>query len=561
MFSALSSDFLRGSALQLNSEVARQPLFSIPPLCKRDSHCFNNWVHPGIKLVVSYSARRQPIRRARPVEETSENPTEREDPKLSDHASKYQWSGRIGEGTSASSISASTDSGWLPAFPHVLMATISNVLFGYHIGIMNGPITSIAHELGFEGQPLMEGLVVSIFVAAAFIGSLSTGLLADKIGRRRTLQLDMLPLIVGTLISAQANSVNEMILGRFLVGLGIGANTVLVPVYISEVSPTKYRGSFGTICSLATSVGIIVALVLGIPCEKDPHWWRTMFYVASVPGILLIIGMQFAAESPRWLGKMGKWEEAKTVISQLWGDSKVKSAIEELKGINNLDGNCEEANWSELLTKRHFKAPAIGGTLFILQQFAGINGVLYFSSLTFGDVGITNTIAASLAVGIANFSGGIVALYLMDKQGRRNLLLGSYIGMASSMFLLVIAFGAPIDEEMHHFLSVFGTLIYVAAFSLGAGPVTGLIIPELSSTRTRAKTMSFSLCVHWVCNFIIGLFFLDVVEKFGLPIIYSSFGIASLLAAAFTYYCVIETKGRSLEEIEFLLNPDLEPRD
>lgn len=495
------------------------------------------------------------------MEETSKSPTEREDPKLSDHASSYQSNDRIDEGTSTSSISAITDWGWLPAFPHVLMASISNMLFGYHIGIMNGPITSIAHELGFEGQPLMEGLVVSIFVAAAFIGSLSTGVLADRVGRRRTLQLDMLPLIFGALISAQANSVNEMILGRFLVGLGIGANTVLVPVYISEVSPTKYRGSLGTICSLATCVGIIVALVLGIPCEKDPHWWRTMFYIASVPGILSIIGMQFAAESPRWLGKVGRWEEAKTIISQLWGGSQVESAIEEFTGINNLDGNCEEANWSELLTKRHYKATAIGGTLFILQQFAGINGILYFSSLTFGDVGITNTIGASLAVGIANFSGAIVALYLMDKQGRRNLLLGSYIGMASSMFLLVISFGAPIDEQMHHFLSVFGTLIYVFTFSLGAGPVTGLVIPELSSTRTRAKTMSFSLCVHWVCNFIIGLFFLDMVEKFGLPIIYSSFGLVSLLAAAFAYYCVIETKEHSLEEIEFLLNPDLEHRD
>lgn len=304
MLSAVSSDFLRGSALQLKPEVARQALFSIPPLWKMDSHCCDNWVPRCTRLVVSYSARRKPICRARPVEETSENPTEREDPKISDHANGYHWNDRIDEGTSTSSISASIEWGWLPAFPHVLMASISNMLFGYHIGIMNGPVTSIAHELGFEGQPLMEGLVVSIFVAAAFIGSISTSLLADRIGRRRTLQLDMLPLIFGTLISAQANSVNEMILGRFLVGLGIGANTVLVPVYISEVSPTKYRGSFGTICSLATSVGIIVALVLGIPCEKDPHWWRTMFYVASFPGILLIIGMQFAAESPRWLGKV-----------------------------------------------------------------------------------------------------------------------------------------------------------------------------------------------------------------------------------------------------------------
>ncbi|KAH9304363.1 hypothetical protein KI387_008767, partial [Taxus chinensis] len=327
------------------------------------------------------------------------------------------------------------------------------------------------------------------------------------------------------------------------------------------VSPTKYRGSLGTTSQLGTCIGMIVALVLGIPCETDSHWWRAMFFIASVTGFLLIIGLQFVAESPRWLGKVGRWEEAKTVISQLWGKSQIECALKELKDANNLDRSCEEANWSELLTKRHYKAPAIGGTLFVLQQFAGINGVLYFSSLTFSDMGISDNMAASISVGIANFAGAIIALYLMDKQGRRSLLLGSYMGMASSMFLLVVPFSVPVNEQMSHFLSIFGTLMYVFTFSIGAGPVTGLIITELSSTRTRAKTMAFSLCVHWVCNFVIGLFFIDLMERFGLPIVYSSFGIVSLLAAAFTYYNIIETKGRSLEEIEYLLNPSLERSD
>ncbi|XP_059077709.1 probable plastidic glucose transporter 1 isoform X2 [Cryptomeria japonica] len=462
--------------------------YRIPVIWKKDSHGFVKWVPSFTDFL---STRKKPNCRVRRVENEKVNPIQGKR-KEADGVSSNHCSDNIDK--EALNISTSFDWEWLPAFPHVLMASVSNVLFGYHIG-------------------------------------------------------------------AEANSLNEMILGRFLVGLGIGANTVLVPIYISEVSPTKYRGSLGTISQLGTCVGLIVALALGVPCESDSHWWRAMFRIASVIGCLLIIGMQFVAESPRWLGKVGRWEEAKIVISQLWGSSQVESAIKELKDANNLDRSYEESNWSDLLTKRHYKAPAIGGTLFFLQQFAGINGVLYFSSLTFADVGISNNTVASIALGIANFAGAIIALYLMDKQGRRNLLMGSYIGMASSMFLLIIPFGVPLNEQTSHFLSIFGTLMYVFTFAIGAGPITGLIIPELSSTRTRAKTMAFSLCVHWVFNFVVGLLFLDTVEKFGLTAVYSSFGIVSLLAVAFTYYYVSETKGRSLEEIEFLLNPELERRD
>ncbi|KAA3459065.1 putative plastidic glucose transporter 1 [Gossypium australe] len=166
----------------------------------------------------------------------------------------------------------SFDLGWLPTFPHILVASMSNFLFGYHIGVMNGPIVSIARELGFEGDPILEGLVVSIFIAGAFIGSLSCGSLVDKLGCRRTFQIDTIPLILGAIVSAQAHSLNEILLGRFLVGLGIGVNTVLVPIYISEVAPTKYRGSLGTLSQIGTCLGIIFSLCLGIPAEHDPHW-------------------------------------------------------------------------------------------------------------------------------------------------------------------------------------------------------------------------------------------------------------------------------------------------
>ncbi|KAG2716922.1 hypothetical protein I3760_03G149700 [Carya illinoinensis] len=383
-----------------------------------------------------------------------------------------------------------SDFGWLPAFPHVLIASMSNFLFGYHIGVMNGPIVSIARELGFEGNSILEGLVVSIFIAGAFVGSISSGSLVDKLGCRRTFQIDTIPLILGAILR-----------------------------------------------------------------------WRMMLYIASVPGFILTLGMQFAVDSPRWLCKAGKLDDAKSVVCDLWGASEVEKAVKEFQSVSKNDGSDLNSRWFELLEEPHSRVAFIGGALFVLQQFAGINGVLYFSSLTFQDVGVTNGALASLVVGLTNLAGALTALYLIDKQGRRKLLIGSYLGMAVSMFLVVYAISFPLDESLSHNLSILGTVLYIFTFAIGAGPVTGLIIPELSSTRMRGKIMGFSFTSHWVCNFLVGLFFLDLVEKFGVAPVYASFGGFSLLAAIFAKYFIVETRGRSLEEIEMSLNPNFQARD
>ncbi|THG09576.1 hypothetical protein TEA_022246 [Camellia sinensis var. sinensis] len=258
-----------------------------------------------------------------------------------------------------------------------------------------------------------------------------------------------------------------------------------------------------------------------------------------------INGMMFAKKRYAEKAQMKKTlEDAKEVIRNLWGPSEVNKAIEEFQSVNRNDDL--ESRWLELLEQPHSRVAFIGGALFILQQFAGINGVLYFSSLTFQDVGITSGALASLFVGLTNFAGALGALYLMDKRGRKTLLIGSYLGMAISMFLVVYAISSPIDEELGHNLSILGTVLYIFTFAIGSGPVTGIIIPELSSSRMRGKIMGFSFSVHWVCNFLVGLFFLELVEKFGVAPVYASFGAFSLLSAIFAYNFIIETKGRAL---------------
>ncbi|XP_020396567.1 probable plastidic glucose transporter 1 isoform X2 [Zea mays] len=380
---------------------------------------------------------------------------------------------RAGGGGGGGDGGGGADLGWLRAFPHVFTASMANFLFGYHIGVMNGPIEDIATQLGFQGNPFLQGLVVSIFIVGAFFGSLGSSALVDKFGCKRTLQIDSIPLIIGALLSAQADSLDEMLLGRFLVGIGIGVNTVLVPIYISEVAPTKYRGTLGTLCQIGTCLGIIAALSLGIPSESDPHWWRTMLYAACVPGILIVAGMQFAVESPRWLAKVGRFDDARKVVESLWEPSEVEKSMEEIKAVVLNDDS--RGSWSDLLVEPHNRVALIGGSLFFLQQFAGINGVLYFSSLTFRDVGISSGALASLYVGITNFGGALVASNLMDKQGRKKLLIGSYLGMAFAMFLIVYGISFPLDEGVAHSLSIAGTLLYVLSLSiLSSKPLRGL---------------------------------------------------------------------------------------
>ncbi|XP_021890093.1 probable plastidic glucose transporter 1 isoform X3 [Carica papaya] len=430
--------------------------------------------------------------------------------------------------------SEGVDLGWLRAFPHVAIASMANFLFGYHIGVMNGPIVSIARELGFEGNSILEGLVVSIFIAGAFIGSISAGSFVDKLGCRRVFQIDMVPLILGALLSAQAHSIDEILWGRFLVGLGIGVNTVVVPIYISEVAPTKYRGSLGTVSQIGTCLGIILSLFLGIPAEDNPHWWRTIFYMACVPGFLLACGMQFAVDSPRWLCKVGRLDDAKVVVRNIWGESEVNKAIEEFQSVFKNDGSDMDSGWLELLEDPHSR---------------GCISCIYWRGAL-----------ASLYVGFTNFAGALCASYLMDKQGRQTLLIASYLGMAVSMFLIVYSISFPLDEDFSHNLSILGTIMYIFTFAIGAGPATGLIIPELSSNRTRGKIMGFSFSVHWVCNFLVGLFFLELAEKFGVATVYAGFGSVSLLSAIFAYSFIVETKGRSLEEIEMSLKSNRSSR-
>ncbi|KAH8483346.1 hypothetical protein H0E87_027943 [Populus deltoides] len=475
--------------------------------------------------------------------------------------------------------------------PFVGVACLGAILFGYHLGVVNGALEYLAKDLGIVENTVLQGKellllefnsrkqrmpfaklvkqrcfgwIVSTLLAGATVGSFTGGALADKFGRTRTFQLDAIPLTIGAVLCATAQSVQTMIIGRLLAGIGIGISSAIVPLYISEISPTEIRGALGSVNQLFICIGILLALVAGLPLAGNPIWWRTMFGISVVPAVLLALGMAFSPESPRWLFqrsltnffilKQGKFSEAEKSIKTLYGKESVADVMTDLNVASQ--GSAEqEAGWFDLFSSRYWKVVSVGVALFFFQQMAGINAVVYYSTAVFRSAGIESDVAASALVGASNVFGTTIASSLMDRQGRKSLLITSFFGMAASMLLLSLSFTWKALAPYSGTLAVLGTVCYVLSFSLGAGPVPALLLPEIFASRIRAKAVALSLGMHWAANFVIGLYFLSFVNKFGISSVYLGFSGICLLGVLYIAANVVETKGRSLEEIERALDP------
>ncbi|KAH9665918.1 putative plastidic glucose transporter 3 [Citrus sinensis] len=423
---------------------------------------------------------------------------------------------------------------WSRSLPHVLVAIISSFLFGYHLGVVNETLESISLDLGFSGSTMAE----------------------DGIGRRRAFQLCALPMIIGASMSAITKNLWGMLLGRLFVGTGMGIGPAVAALYVSEVSPAYVRGAYGSSTQIAACLGILVALFVGLPAKEILGWWRICFWVATIPAAFLALFMEFCAESPHWLFKRGRGAEAEAELERLFGGLHVKYSMAELSKSERGD-EADAVKFSELISPRNFGVVFIGSTLFALQQLSGINAVFYFSSTVFKNAGVPSD-SGNICVGIANLSGSIIAMILMDKLGRRVLLLGSFLGMAIAMGVQAIAATSFVSSSGALSLSLGGMLLctypldptahmhyswiqwldatvvwFVLTFSLGAGPVPSLLLSEIFPNRIRAKAMAVCMAVHWVIASAVLLLRLLIYVKRN----------------------VMETKGKTLQEIEMALLP------
>ncbi|MBA0779380.1 hypothetical protein Gotri_003636 [Gossypium trilobum] len=376
---------------------------------------------------------------------------------------------------------------WKRSLRHVLVATLSSFLYGYHLGVVNETLESISRDLGFHGNTMAEG--------GAFVGSLFSGLIADGVGRRRALQLCALPMIIGASMSATAKSLWAMLLGRLFVGTGMGIGPAVAALYVTEVSPAYVRGTYGSFTQIATGLGLMGSLFIGFPAKAIEGWWRICFWASVAPAAILALFMEFSVESPHWLFKRGRAADAEAEFEKLLGGPYVKSAMAELSKSDRGD-EADTFKFSELLYGHHRKVVFIGSTLFALQQLSGINAVFYFSSTVFETAGVPSE-SANMCVGIANLLGSFVAMILMDRLGRKVLLIGSFSGMVVAMFLQITSATSLVSRSSGVYLSVGGMLLSVLTFAIGAGPVPSILLSEMFPGRVRANAVSVCMAFHW----------------------------------------------------------------
>jgi SP family galactose:H+ symporter-like MFS transporter len=439
-----------------------------------------------------------------------------------------------------------------------LISSLGGMLFGYDTGVISGAILFIKGQFALSST--MEELVVSAVLVGAVVGVAFGGTMADNIGRRKVIILAAVIFILGSIIAALAQAIAWLVAGRVVVGIAIGLASFTSPLYISEVSPANKRGSLVSLNQLAITVGIVLSYVVDFALAGI-QGWRWMFGLAIIPAAFLGIGMVFMPDSPRWLMKHDEPDKARAVLRRIRGHSNVDG---EMKEIQESLGK-QSSHWSELFNPLVKPAVLIGISLAIFQQVTGINTVIYYAPTIFQFAGFksaSSAILATMGVGIVNVLMTAVAIGLIDRVGRRPLLLTGLIGMAIGLGLLGFAFMLPGQRSSTLGLIAAGSLmLYVASFAIGLGPVFWLLISEIYPLKIRGRAMSVATEANWGSNLIIALTFLTLIQLLGETGTFWLYGLVSILAWLFAYFLVPETKGRSLEEIEAHWRAGKRPRE
>jgi sugar porter (SP) family MFS transporter len=434
--------------------------------------------------------------------------------------------------------------------PFVLLvasvAALGGLLFGYDTGVISGAILFITKDFALPTK--LQEFTISVVLIGCMAGAISAGWFADRIGRRWTLFVAGIVFIAGALLSAFTPGEYVLLGARFIVGIGIGFSSVVAPLYISEVAPSDVRGALVSLYQFAITVGILAAYVVDYVLAGAGEW-RWMLGIAVVPSLVLVAGMVGMPESPRYLFKTGNDGRAREELARIY-TSGAEIAQEEgsIRESLKLRGFGPETLHSPGVRTALF----IGIALAVLQQVTGINTVIYYGPQIFQMAGVSSNAASILAealVGSVNCVMTLVAIFFVDRIGRKPLLYTGLTGMFLALSALGLAFSQAHLSGSLSAIALGSMMLYVGCFAFSLGPIVWLLISEIFPLPARSFGMSVSTLANWVGNFVVSQFFLTMIHKLGSPVTFGIYATLCIVTILFIRSMVPETKRELLEDV------------
>ncbi|KAI4296689.1 hypothetical protein L6164_036630 [Bauhinia variegata] len=452
-------------------------------------------------------------------------------------------------------------------FACAIFASLNSVLLGYDVGVMSGAILFIQEDLKIT--EVQQEVLIGILSIISLLGSLAGGKTSDALGRKWTIALAAIVFQTGAAVMALAPSFQVLMIGRLLAGVGIGFGVMIAPLYIAEISPAMARGSLTSFPEIFINLGILLGYISNYAFSGlSPHIsWRVMLGVGLIPSIAIAFALFVIPESPRWLVMQNRIDEARAVLLKINDtEREVEEKLSEIQaaaGMGSAEKYEAKAVWHEMLCP----SPPIrrmlitGCGIQIFQQVTGIDTTVYYSPTIFKNAGITSNtelLAATVAVGFTKTLFILIAIFLIDKLGRKPLLYVSTIGMTTCLFGLSLSLAFLGHEKVGIILAILSVCGNVAFFSVGLGPICWVLSSEIFPLRLRAQASALGAVGSRISSGFISMSFLSVTQAITVSGTFFVFGIISCSAVAFVHYCVPETKGKTLEEIETLFQTEEE---
>ena len=426
------------------------------------------------------------------------------------------------------------------------IAALGGLLFGYDTGVISGAILFISKEFALDNR--LQAFTISVVLIGCIGGSAVSGSVADRIGRRPTLFGAGVIFLLGALLSALAGNEAILLCGRFVVGLGIGLSSVVAPLYISEVAPAPVRGALVSLYQFAITIGILAAYIVDYLFAGGGQW-RWMLGLAVIPSLILMGGMVRMPESPRYLFKVGRDPLAREELQRIY-DDETASEREEASILESL--KVKRGGLRALLSPAIRPALFLGVSLAVLQQITGINSVIYYGPRIFEMAGVGSAAASILAqslVGAVNCGMTLVAIFFVDRIGRKPLLYAGLTGMFVALSVMAYAFSQPHLSGSLGTIALVSMMVYVGCFAFSFGPILWLLISEIFPLPVRGTGMSISTLANWVGNFAVSQSFLTMVERLGSPATFGAYAALCIVTIIFVRAMVPETKLELLEEV------------